>query len=82
MLIEYDPDSIMTIQTHTTCGFHQRNPGKAFAGCTCSFTAGTRKATPEEYRRNRLSRLRALEKEFEANLASVRAKLKILDDEG
>ena len=34
MLIRQPP--LITEVTHNTCSFHQRNPGKPYAGCTCS----------------------------------------------
>ena len=54
MNIFHDPDQFTGVSEHRTCGFHQRNPGVKYAGCTCSAFYALRPATPEEYRANRL----------------------------
>jgi len=52
MILYHDTIDMVPHHEHTTCPFHQRHPGKLFAGCTCSSTFGYRKATPEERRKN------------------------------
>lgn len=39
----YDPYEYETVVEHTTCYFHQHNPGVAFPGCTCSGSYSLRK---------------------------------------
>ena len=48
MLVDYNPDDYKTVTTQHTCGFHKINPGKSWAGCTCSGSYGLVKKTTEE----------------------------------
>lgn len=32
----YDPEDYELVSSRTTCSFHKRNPGVAYAGCCCS----------------------------------------------
>ena len=54
MLVRQPPIEVEV--SHTVCGFHQRNPGKPYPGCTCSgaYVARTKPMedwTEEEKRR-------------------------------
>ena len=40
MLIEYNPDDYEVVSQSHTCGYHEKNPGKPWAGCTCSGSHG------------------------------------------
>jgi hypothetical protein len=75
MLIHSDPDAWMPISEHHTCLFHKDNPGKPFAGCTCSGMIGHRPATEEERAENRRRRLERELADAERALASIRAQL-------
>lgn len=46
MLIEFDPDDYEVVSTGETCAWHKRNPGKPYAGCTCSSSIGMRRRDP------------------------------------
>ena len=48
MLIYHNPDDWKTVFESRTCDFHKRNPGKAFAGCTCMCSVGVLPITAEE----------------------------------
>jgi hypothetical protein len=48
MLIRYDPDESETVYESRTCHFHKMHPGETFAGCTCSFSIGSRRRSPED----------------------------------
>lgn len=53
MLIQLGEDiDYVTEHTSTTCEFHKRQPWAQSAGCTCSFSMGQRRATPEERAEN------------------------------
>ena len=44
MILEpIDPKKYETFSEHTVCGYHKRNPGKSYAGCTCFGVWGLRK---------------------------------------
>jgi hypothetical protein len=71
MLIVIDEDRKVAEVSHTTCSFHQRNPGASYAGCTCSSSYGLRTATPEEYKDNRRRRLTRRRDELRDELAAI-----------
>ncbi len=48
MLIRHDPDEFEVVSTSHTCPFHEANPGKSYAGCTCSGSSGLRRRPYEE----------------------------------
>ena len=52
----YDPDGMVAEWRNHICPFHKIAPGEPYAGCTCSATYSTRKATPEEREQNRKAR--------------------------
>lgn len=78
MLIPHDPDRYVVVSSRQTCAFHQKNPGKNYAGCTCGGSYGHRLATPEEYRANRKKTLEERKKILEGQLEEVNAELKLL----
>ena len=47
MIIHEKPNQI-AVSTQHTCDFHKKNPGKQWAGCTCSGSFGVRDMTDEE----------------------------------
>jgi hypothetical protein len=57
MLSLHDPDDYVTETKSHTCEFHKRTPWEQSAGCTCSFSMGQRRATPEEKQENIRRRL-------------------------
>ena len=75
MLIEHDPDRYVPMVTQTICGYHKRNPGIPYPGCTCSTTFTTRETTTEEYRERRRKRLSARREALRRELASINAEL-------
>lgn len=59
MIIIHDPYQVPVMES-STCPFHQKNPGVAFAGCTCHgsyflrpMTAEERKAYDENIEKNK-----------------------------
>ncbi len=46
MLIEYNSEDYEVVSKHHVCDYHKRNPGKAWAGCTCGGSYGFRKKDP------------------------------------
>lgn len=75
MLIQHDPDRCVAEAQRTTCAYHKKNPGKPYAGCTCSMSVGVREATPEEYRKRRHARLAERREELRRELARIDAEL-------
>ena len=47
MIVEQKPQVVTT--TRSVCQFHQDNPGKQYAGCTCSGGYSTGDKTYDEY---------------------------------
>jgi hypothetical protein len=76
MIIHYDPDATVVETTHTTCSYHKQNPGKPFAGCTCSSSYSHRKATPQEYSENRKRRLEQRRVELVSELEVINRELR------
>jgi hypothetical protein len=74
MMIYYDPDRYEGFSTSHTCEFHKANPGKVWAGCTCSGTFGTRKVNDEEYAKRRAERERREDDEILARAEHIRMK--------
>ena len=40
MIVTIDFEAMKTVVTHRICKFHVENPGKSYAGCTCSSSFG------------------------------------------
>lgn len=57
MIHYHDPDDWVVDNRSTTCELHKRQPWAQSAGCTCSFSMGQRRATPEEKAENIKRRL-------------------------
>ena len=74
MLIQHDPDEFKTVITGRTCSFHQSNPGKPYAGCTCSSSYGSVRRPLEEVRAIRAARERSEEDRILAKARAIRAK--------
>lgn len=67
-------DQVPYVET-TTCEYHRRHPGKAYAGCCCSIRAGFRKATPEE----RIANLRKVRRELAERIEELTQELQRID---
>lgn len=74
MINRYDPDQYETYTEHTTCPFHQANPGTPHPGCTCSVHMGSRRRPPEEIARLRAERQRAREDAILAEAEAIRTR--------
>ena len=74
MLISYDPDEYESVYESHTCHFHKRHPGKAFAGCTCSFGSFQKRRSPEEIAKIKADRLSKEEDEILARAEIIKAK--------
>lgn len=71
MHVLHDPDEFVVEHEHCTC-----IRSNAFPWCTCGRGGfKTRKATPEEYKRNRQARLNERAKELREELAAVESEL-------
>jgi len=53
MLIQYNPDDYKTVVSQSLCSFHEKNPGKNYAGCSCSGNFTLVKKSPEELEKDR-----------------------------
>lgn len=73
MLIYHDPDSHETIVHRHTCPFHQVEPGKTFAGCTCSTSIGSRLRPAAEVREIKAKRRREEEDKILAQAEAIKA---------
>ena len=49
MLVPWVPTE--TVCTHHTCRYHERHPGKSYAGCTCSGSYTARRKNADEWTR-------------------------------
>ena len=74
MLIRDDPDEYTTEIKSTTCPFHEANPGKSFAGCTCSTSMGRIRRPPDEVAAIKRARRIAREERILAEAAAIRAR--------
>jgi hypothetical protein len=74
MLINHDPDRYMVEIKSTTCPFHKANPGKPFAGCTCSTSYGQVERSPEEVAAIKRAKRLAREEQILAEAAAIRAR--------
>lgn len=81
MIIHYDPDEWVTESDKTVCSYHQRYPGRPYAGCTCSASWGQRRATTEERKTNKIKRLKARHTELKQETWDVLADLGLLENE-
>lgn len=68
MITHTDPDETMPVRETRICEYHKKYPREQYAGCTCSASFGSRAATPEEAKANRLKRLTAENKDLLAKL--------------
>ena len=57
MINPYNPDDYVSETSKHTCEFHKKYPEFTYAGCTCSGSYSSRRATPEERKQNRKRRL-------------------------
>lgn len=60
LIIPHDPDLYEAYSEHRTCSFHQRNPGKPYAGCTCMSSFGSRPRKAEDVARIKAERHEAM----------------------
>lgn len=81
MHIHYDPDEYETVSDHRVCAYHKAHPGEAWAGCTCSFSIGSRKRSPEDYARIRAERIKREEDDILAKAAIIQARRAALHQE-
>lgn len=74
MLIHYDEDMYETTHESHTCPYHKMNPGKSYAGCTCSFSVGSRLRPYDEYLALRAKREREREDAVLAEAEAIKAR--------
>jgi hypothetical protein len=72
MLIYHDPDEHKVVASHRPCAFHEKHPGKAFAGCTCSSSYGLVKRDAGETARIKADRQRKEDDEILARAEAIR----------
>lgn len=74
MLIYHDPDEHETVITRHICPLHKANPGKTYAGCTCSSSIGSRRRSPDEVAAIKGKRRREEEDAILAQADAIRAR--------
>lgn len=74
MIIHHDEDLYESVYSHRTCPFHERNPGKTYAGCGCSSSWGQRLRSPEEVAAIKARRQREREDGILAEADAIRAR--------
>lgn len=76
MQIHYDPDEFELVFSHSTCAFHEINPGEPFAGCTCSGGYTQRRREASEVAAIKAKRQRTAEDRILAQAELIRAQRK------
>ena len=79
-MIHYDPAEWVTVTESTTCSYHRKNPGKTYASCTCSASWGQRRATPEEYKEQKIAQLEKRAESLQEELHSVLLELSLIQN--
>ena len=74
MYVHYDPDEFKAVGSQHTCSFHKANPGKPYAGCTCSASWGSVRRPPEEVAAIKAERRQKEEEEILAKADAIRAR--------
>lgn len=69
-----DPDEWEPDISHSTCPWHKANPGKPFAGCTCSASYGMKRRDPAEVAAIKAKRRREHEDAVLAEADQIRAR--------
>jgi hypothetical protein len=74
MLIHHDPDEWETVTTSHMCPFHERHPGEAFAGCTCSASVSQHRRDPADVAKIKARKRREHEDRILAEAEAIRAR--------
>lgn len=77
MLIHHDPDEYEGVSSSHTCSFHQRNPGKPYAGCTCSVSWGLKRRDSAEVAKIKTEKRRQHENEILSEAEAIKARRKL-----
>lgn len=81
MLVHYDPDEHKTVTSSHTCGFHLVNPGKPYAGCTCSSSYSSVRRSSDEIAAIKAERQRREEDQILAKAEAIKAARKATTDD-
>ncbi len=71
MIVYHDPDEWQSEVKGGTCAFHQANPGKPFAGCSCWSSFGSVRRDPIDVAKIKARKRHNREQEILAEAASI-----------